>query len=244
MISKTRLKDFASYRQQRKCQEEDVFVVEGVKMAQEALSAGVPVRALCGTAAWLQSNASRLQGIDCFEVGENELERLSSMRCPNEVWMLVTRQPISLFPKDEQGLVLLLDHLQDPGNMGTIIRTADWFGIRSIVCSTDCVDCYNPKVVQSTMGAIFRTHILYCDLVQWIETYQRPVYGAVLDGDDMRHVPLTRPAALVIGNESRGISPSVQQMLTHRLSIPNYGGTCESLNASVATAILCAEFYR
>ena len=244
MISKARLKDLAGYRLQKRCEAEGVFVVEGVKMAQEALTAGVPVRALCGSADWLQRNASQVQGVECYEVGQIELERLSAMRSPNEVWLLAERPQTAALSDDEEGLVLLLDHLQDPGNMGTIIRTADWFGIRHIVCSLDSVDCYNPKVVQATMGGIFRTRIDYCDLTEWAARYRHPVYGAVLDGEDVRRVALQRPAALVIGNESRGISPAVQEVLTHRLTIPNYGGTCESLNASVATAILCAEFYR
>lgn len=244
MISKARLKDLAGYRLQKRCEAEGVFVVEGVKMAQEALAAGVPVHAICGSADWLRQNAPQIQGMECYEVGQSELERLSSMRSPNEVWLLAERPQTVAQPDEGEHLVLLLDHLQDPGNMGTIIRTADWFGIRHIVCSADSVDCYNPKVVQATMGGIFRTCVEYCDLVQWIARYRHPVYGAVLDGEDVRRIALQQPAALVIGNESRGISPEVQAALTQRLAIPNYGGTCESLNASVATAILCAEFYR
>ena len=244
MISKARLKDFSGYRLQKRCEAEGVFVVEGVKMVAEALRAGLTVHALCGTADWMQSNASVLQSVDCYEVGPADLERLSSMRSPNEVWLLASRPHWEDLPADEAGLTLVLDHLQDPGNLGTIIRTADWFGIRHIVCSPDSADCFNPKVVQATMGGIFRTRVEYCNLVSWLSNYPHPVYGALLDGDDVRKARLQRPAALVIGNESRGISQEVQLVVSCRIAIHNHGGTCESLNASVATAILCAEFYR
>ena len=240
MISKVRLKQLSVYKQQKCCDADGVFVVEGVKMAEEALASSAAVRVVCALAEWVQRNASRLSGIECYEVSESELERLSSMRSPNEVWMILERRPVP--PPRQEGLVLVLDHIQDPGNMGTIIRTADWFGVRHIVCSPDTVSCYNPKVVQSTMGGIFRTCIEQADLCQWLSDYEHPVYGALLDGSDVFRAALQRPAALVIGNESRGISAEVQQCITHRIAIPNIGGTCESLNASVATAILLAQF--
>jgi TrmH family RNA methyltransferase len=145
-----------------------------------------------------------------------------------------------------QPLVLALDRLQDPGNLGTIIRTADWFGVRHIVCSLDSVSCFNPKVVQSTMGSLFRTSVSYTDLHDYLNSCGKPVFGALLDGQSIwsPHTPLQLPAegaVLVVGNESRGISPEVQECITHRVSIPNVGGTAESLNASVACAILMAQ---
>lgn len=245
MISKTKLKELVAYKQQKRCDEEDVFVVEGVKLVDEALQEGVEAVALCATQEWCAAKAEKLQStatFELFEVSESDLERLSSMRAPNQVWMLARRGEIRR--PESAALTLVLDRIQDPGNMGTIIRIADWFGIRHIVCSKDTVSCYNPKVVQSTMGGIFRTCVEYTDIVEWLHGCGKPVYGAMLDGKNVYETQLEKPAVLVIGNESKGISEAVAACLTNRILIPNYGGTCESLNAAVATGILCAEFCR
>ena len=245
MISKTKLKELVAYKQQKRCDEEGVFVVEGVKLVDEALREGVEAVALCATQEWCAAKAEKLQStatFELFEVSESDLERLSSMRAPNQVWMLARRGEIRR--PESAALTLVLDRIQDPGNMGTIIRIADWFGIRHIVCSKDTVSCYNPKVVQSTMGGIFRTCVEYTDIVEWLHGCGLPVYGAMLDGKNVYETQLEKPAVLVIGNESKGISEAVAACLTNRILIPNYGGTCESLNAAVATGILCAEFCR
>ena len=245
MISKSKLKELSVYKQQKRCDEERVFVVEGVKMCGEALAANLPIRVLCATNSWLAQHPSLPSSAQVFEADCDALERLSNFRTPNEVWLLAERPNFQFLNFNFQ-LSIALDHLQDPGNMGTIIRTCDWFGIRHIVCSEGTVSCYNPKVVQSTMGGLFRTMVEYTDLPQYLASCGRPVLGAVLDGDniwDAGH-PLRLPgegAVLVIGNESRGISPEVQRHLTRRLLIPNLGGTAESLNASVACAILIAQ---
>lgn len=243
MISKTKLKELAAYKQQKRCDEEDLFVVEGTKMCDEALRSRWKICAICATERWISQHSSL--PVEVEEVNQEALERLSHAKSPNEVWMLVERAQADTFGSmSSMPLTLVLDKIQDPGNMGTIIRTADWFGIRKLVCSRDTVSCYNPKVVQSTMGGIFRTQVVYTDLVEYLKACSLPVYGAVLDGKDVFDAAWTREAVLVIGNESRGISPEVQELITHRVAIPNLGGTCESLNASVATAILCAEYCR
>lgn len=246
MISKAKLKELAAYRMAKTCQEERLFVVEGPKMCLEALEAGLPVRALCATAPWLQSHQPLLNGIEAYEVSDAELERLSSQKSPNQVWMLLSRDFSPLCEPGEHALTLVLDRLQDPGNLGTIIRTADWFGLRRIVCSPDTVSCFNPKVVQATMGGIFRTTVEYRPLQPFLEQVRsegRQVYGALLDGESLYSMPLQpTDALLVIGNESRGISPDIQPLITRRILIPNLGGTCESLNASIATAILISHF--
>lgn len=242
MISKNKLKALSAYKAQRQCDLDNVFVVEGDKMCREALASGWNVRTICATPSWLESHRPQLAGIECCEVSQTELERLSALRTPNEVWALLDRKAIAT--PDYQGLTLALDHLQDPGNLGTIIRTADWFGIRKIVCSPNTVSCYNPKVVQSTMGGIFRTSIEYKELVPFLQEAKNrntPVYGALLNGKDVYHAEVTQRGILVIGNESKGISPEVAEEVTLRLTIPNIGQTCESLNAAVATAILCSE---
>lgn len=245
MISKNKLKELAAYRLQKRCDEEAVFVVEGPKLAGEALASGFGIRAVCATAEWREENGERSMACgEFYEVTEAELERLSSMKAPNQVWMLVERKGLDDFKDlgDSEGLVLALDRIQDPGNMGTMMRTADWYGIRHIVCSKDTVSCYNPKVVQASMGAVFRTRVDYVDLPQWLAGCGMPVYGASLQGR-----PITErltlntehsPAVLLIGNESRGISPEAMAQVTDPVLIPNIGGTAESLNASVAAAIL------
>ena len=258
MISKAQLKELASYKTQKYCELDHVYVVEGVKMCGEALRSSATIRTLCATSAWLEANAQQIGaregGMLVCEVNDAELERISGQKSPNQVWMLLERplpSPLALkktASNANNDFILALDHLQDPGNMGTIMRTADWFGIRTIVCSRDSVSCYNPKVVQSTMGAIFRTDVLYTDLPEFLHSCRANgsrIYGAMLDGQDVyRSQCQQQGSVLVIGNESKGITPEVQACLTHKVLIPNRGGTCESLNASVASAILLSEFFR
>ena len=261
MISKNKLKELAAYRLQKRCDEEAVFVVEGPKMAAEAIASGFVIKVVCATSEWLRAHSSTLatlgspspnlgeeQDREVYEVSEAELERLSNFKTPNQVWMLVERKDIKDLkdlkdlkdPKDPKDLTLALDKIQDPGNLGTMLRTADWFGIRHVVCSRDTVSCYNPKVVQSSMGAIFRTQVDYVDLPAWLASCGMPVYGASLQGVPITHHSslITRHSVLLIGNESRGISPEAMAQVTHPVLIPNLGGTAESLNASVAAGIL------
>ena len=181
MISKNKLKELAAYRQQRRCDEEAVFVVEGPKMAAEALTSGFVVRTVCATTEGLAANGAGVAA-ECHEVSLAELERLSNQKAPNQVWMLVERKDLNDL-NDPDDLILALDRIQDPGNLGTMMRTADWYGIRHIVCSTDTVSCYNPKVVQASMGAVFRTRVEYVDLPQWLATCGMPVFGASLQGE-------------------------------------------------------------
>ena len=240
MISKSKLKDLAAYRLQKRCDEEAVFVVEGPKMAAEAMASGFAVRVVCATGEWLSAHADSTVAGEVYEVSPAELERLSNFKTPNQVWMKVERSGQWPVASDQSRLTLALDKIQDPGNMGTLMRTADWFGVRHIVCSRDTVSCYNPKVVQATMGAIFRTKVDYVDLPQWLSDCGMPVYGASLHGQELStfHFPLSTQKVLLIGNESRGISPEAMAAVTHPVLIPNIGGTAESLNASVAAGIL------
>ena len=244
MISKNKLKELAACRQQKRCDEEGVFVVEGPKMAAEASASGFTVRTVCATSEWLTAHADSMGTAEVHEVSPAELERLSNFKTPNQVWILVERKTENGDQGAENGkLVLALDKIQDPGNMGTIMRTADWFGVRRIVCSSDTVSCFNPKVVQASMGAVFRTRVDYVDLPQWLSSCGMPVYGASLQGRPLGEVPLPESnAVLLIGNESRGISPEAMTAVTHPILIPNRGETAESLNASVATGILLNYF--
>ncbi len=245
MISKNKLKDLAAYRLQKRCDEEAVFVVEGAKMASEAMVSGFTIRVVCATAEWLAAHAADSVAKEIYEVNTAELERLSNLKTPNQVWMLMERSSRQQPASGQCPLTLALDHIQDPGNMGTLMRTADWFGIRHIVCSADTAGCYNPKVVQASMGAVFRTRVDYVDLPQWLATCGMPVYGASLQGKPLKaNHDLPRQGVLLIGNESRGISPEAMVHVTHPVLIPNLGGTAESLNAAVAAGILMYELTR
>lgn len=248
MISNTKIKELSVYKQQKHCEEEQVFVVEGVKMCNEILTAKVPVKVICATLLWLSQHPDLPPMAEVYEVSAEALQRISGQKTPNQVWMLIERAavPIEKPSPATPALTLALDGLQDPGNLGTIIRTADWFGVRTIVCGTGTASCFNPKVVQSTMGSLLRTRMVYTPLPDWLASCGVPVLGAVLDGEDLfssASLPLSTDsrAVLVVGNESRGISPDVRQYITHPVTIPNVGGTAESLNAGVACAILLAE---
>jgi len=234
MISKNKLKELAGYRLQKRQDEEGVFVVEGVKLAAEAVAAGAEVLFTCATEGWQAPEGSVGE---FYEVSPAELERLSLMKTPNQVWMVVRRTTPTVGTGSASTLTLALDRLQDPGNMGTIMRTADWYGIRHIVCSHDTVSCYNAKVVQASMGAVFRTRVEYVDLPQWLADCGMPVYGASLQGEPLEG-KVHGTSVLLIGNESRGISAEAMAAVTRPVLIPNIGGTAESLNAAVAAAIL------
>ena len=249
-ISKSKLKELAAFRQQKFCDLNNLFVAEGEKFASEILAMGIHIDTLCATSDWLDAHgAIWLDKGLCSSlhlVTDEQLQRLSSLRQPNKVWMLLERQVCDIqtsnFKIQNSKITLALDRLQDPGNLGTIIRTADWFGIRRIVCSLDTVSRFNPKVVQSTMGSLFRVSVECRDLAEWLPACGMPVYGAVLDGDDLRGVAPATPAVILVGNESRGISPDLRPLLTNRITIPNLGGTCESLNAAVATAVILSHW--
>ena len=245
MISKNKLKELSVYKQQKHCEADAVFVVEGVKMCGEALAAKAPIKVVCATNLWLSQHPKLPKNAEIHEVADVALARLSHMPTPNEVWMLLDRQ-LPPSPRSDHGLTLALDHLQDPGNLGTIIRTADWFGVRRIVCSNGTVSCFNPKVEQSTMGSLFRTEVLYADLPSYLASCGLPVVGALLDGQNLWGSPSPLPSlssgsVLVVGNEGRGLTPQVRECVTHPVTIPNLGGTAESLNAAVACAILMAQ---
>lgn len=243
MISKTKLKEFSRYKLAKNCEADQLFIIEGTKMVEEAFLTGQSIHALCATSEWFKNNRTDYPTCrETHEVTEADMERLSNFKNANSVWALVERRETAPVLSNPTTPILVLDHIQDPGNMGTIMRTADWFGCRTIVCSANCANCYNPKVVQATMGAIFRTQVVYTDIVNYLKETTLPIYGALLDGANVYRTPLKGPAILVIGNESKGISPEVRELITHPVSIPNIGGTAESLNAAVATGILCSMF--
>lgn len=215
------------------------------------LSSAYSVKMLLGTEKWFLDHPKEFSpGMEMIRITPKELDRISTLKSPNEVIAVVEmKDPNPLKMDPENDLILVFDGIRDPGNLGTMIRTADWFGYRNVICSTDCVELYNPKVVQATMGSITRVRVIYRNLGSIIEKKMViPVYGALLDGQNLYTTDLHSKGYLVIGNESRGISSELIPFITHPVSIPTVhapdGKKAESLNASIATAIICAEFRR
>ena len=241
MLTKNTIKQVASLRQQKFRKELGLFVVEGRKMVEELLRSRFTVKALYATEACH----------DLFPqaetVTEVQMAQMSGQDTPPGILAVVSiteTQALSSSPR----FILALDGIANPGNMGTIIRTAEWFGIRDIVCSPDCVEVWNPKVIQATMGSIFRANIVEADLTHFLPEQQRQgkaVYGALLEGENLFEMKDCKDGVIVIGSESHGIRKEVLPYLSHPITIPRVGASqTESLNASIAAAIIMAELTR
>ena len=242
MISKNQLKYIRQLEQKKYRRREGVFVAEGTKVVGDLLQRYRP-EAVFATADW-QAPA----GITSQLVTDDELRRISFLQHPQQVLALFPL-PVNCKPSTvNSDLSLALDGVQDPGNLGTIIRIADWFGISTIICSEDTVDAWNPKVVQATMGSIARVNIIYLNLPDFLDTLPAdfPVYGTFLDGDNIYTQELTPNGLIIMGNEGNGISEAVRSKVNRRLLIPDFhqGPTADSLNVAIATAITCSEFRR
>ena len=247
MISKATIKKIHALDMRKFRRNERLFVAEGPKLVDELCATMKPVY-IAALPEWISENAKILSGTEYDIVTPDELQRASLQKNPQQV--------IALFPIPEHRfcteqlrneLVLMLDGVQDPGNLGTIARIADWFGIRNILCSAETADIYNPKAVQATMGALARVKFHYTDLLQLLSQYDGPVYGTFLDGENIYGQELSENGIIVMGNEGKGISQGVGEMINRRLYIPNYPigtQTTESLNVAIATSIVCAEFRR
>lgn len=247
MLSQNQSKHIRSLHHKKFRESEQLFLVEGDKMVSELLTGQyADITQLFAEESWLKQNRSLLARLKApvTEVSFQELERISTMVTPNQVLAVVQMQRPLLNPNlPEQRMCFYLDGIQDPGNLGTILRIADWFGIPAVYCSADTADFYNPKVVQSSMGAIFRVPGWRLDVEELIQHNPGlPVLGAVMDGENaLKTRLLPSQGILVIGNEGNGIRPTCERLLTHRISIPRHpNGGAESLNAAVAAGILSA----
>lgn len=247
MISKNQIKLVRSLELKKNRRREGLFVAEGPKVVGDLMRRSAP-RMVIATGEWLEANGDCAAGVT--EVSADELRKVSFMQHPQQVVALFPLPQDDCAPEAVSGLMLALDGVQDPGNMGTIIRIADWFGIDTIVCSGDTADAYNPKVIQATMGSIARVRIVYVDdLAATLAGYRDsgvPIYGTLLDGGDIYTRQLADRGVIVMGNEGKGVSPAVRAVLTDGLLIPSFGtgDTAESLNVAIATAIVCSEFRR
>ena len=239
-LSANKIKWIRSLQQKKFRDELGLFVIEGDKLVSEALT-------LCPSTIELIVHTDRFSSelssnIETLKVSENDLKRVSSLQHPQGCLAILKKneKPVQ---QNHSGLILALDSIQDPGNMGTILRIADWFGIKQVVCSPTTVDCYNPKVVQASMGAVLRIAIHYTSLEGWLHELTIPVYGALLEGKNIYKETLPTDAVIIMGNEGNGISKEVKSLITHPVTIPSFGGS-ESLNVAVATGIIVSEFRR
>lgn len=247
LFSKNKIKYIRSLDLKKIRKEEKVFLAEGPKLVGDLLGR-FPCSFLAATSLWLQGHPT-VRADEIIEVTADELSRASLLKTPQQVLAVFRHQEYELDKSVlKDSLCLALDDIQDPGNLGTIIRLADWFGIEHIICSLNTVDAYNPKTVQATMGGIARVKVHYTSLPDFIRSLGVvPIYGTFLDGDNIYGQQLARNGLVVMGNEGNGISKEVEALINRKLYIPNYPQereTSESLNVAIATAVVCAEFRR
>ncbi|HVI47440.1 MAG TPA: RNA methyltransferase [Chitinophaga sp.] len=243
MLSKAQIKYIQSLQNKKNRQKSSQYIAEGDKIVQELLQAGMPVKVVYATKDWLEAHAnllSRLPADSVKEVDGAVLKQLSALTTPHNAMALLDMPRAEVQLPQPGTVVLALEAIQDPGNMGTLIRIADWFGIPQIVCSPDCVDVYNPKTIQATMGSIARVGISEYDIKELLQHTSLPSYAATLHGKDITTYPVIREGIILIGNEGRGLTSDITDMATHRITIPRLGGA-ESLNAAVAAGIICGR---
>ncbi len=240
MVSKNQIKLITSLQQKKYRAIHGLFIAEGVKVIQELLQSNFELHYLFQTESLFESVPNELKSL----ISPTELSKLSALATANNC-LAIFKIP-AMNPIVENGLIVVLDDIRDPGNLGTILRMCDWFGVDQLVCSKETVDLYNPKVVQATMGSISRVKVSYVDLVEWLAQAKLPVYGAVMTGRNIYKEKFPIEAIIVLGNEANGISPAVEEVIKNRITIPRFGKLqqTESLNVATATAILLSEFCR
>lgn len=222
---------------------EQCFLVQGAKAVLETLASNYRVTTLIGTEAFLQTLSTKDHAMEVVEASEDELTRLGSVEVNTAALAVVAMGDQRKAVLEDGKFTLVLDEIRDPGNLGAIIRTADWYGVHTIVASMGTTDMYSPKVINATMGSFLRVRVHYEPLEEWLRPISLPVYGAFLDGKNIHEMNFGDGGLVVIGNESRGISPAVEQFVKHRVTIPRFGGA-ESLNASVAAAVILDNIRR
>ncbi len=240
MLTKNQIKFITNLTQKKHRNTHQLFFVEGVKGVEELLQSNLILEHLYTTKSLSVKIPQEKQTI----ISESELKKISSLTTPN------TCLAIFKMPKTHQlstnGLILALDDVRDPGNLGTIIRLCDWYGIEHLLCSENTVDVYNPKVIQATMGSISRVNIVYTDLKKFIQTSDLPIFGTFLEGKNIYHSTLPKDGLIIMGNEANGISDEIKQIIPNKITIPRFGNkqSTESLNVATATAIVLSEFRR
>jgi TrmH family RNA methyltransferase len=240
MVSKNQIKLISSLQQKKQRIAHQLFIAEGIKGVQELLDASFELEHLYTTQNDFETVINSLKTL----VSEADLKKMSALATPN------TCLAVFRIPKEKEittsGLIVALDAVRDPGNIGTILRLCDWFGIQQLICSKETVDIYNPKVVQATMGSIARVNVSYVDLNDFLTTTSVPIFGTFMNGDNIYKASLPQEGIIVMGNEANGISSELEKIIKNRLTIPRFGAIqkTESLNVATATAIVLSEFRR
>jgi RNA methyltransferase, TrmH family len=241
MLSKTKVKYIQSLGQKKGREQEGLFIAEGPKLVADLLEHQKNmIVAIYALPHWVEAQATTIKEVEVTMIDEMDLQKISQLSTPNQVVAIVKQFNYTNEINTKDRIVLVLDGIQDPGNMGTIIRTADWFGVEEVVCSTDSVEQYNPKVVQATMGSITRVQVHYKNLISWLMQVQVPVYVTALEGEPLQRIGKLKNGIIVIGNEGKGVSEAVMKLATQFVTIPKAGGA-ESLNASVATGVILSH---
>ncbi len=240
MVSKNQIKLITSLQQKKFRQIHQLFIAEGVKVIQELLQSNFVLEHLYVT----QNIFETISSDKKTQISDQDLKRISCLSTPNNCLALF--QIPEQKPRNDKGLIVALDDIRDPGNLGTIVRLCDWYGIDQMVCSEQTVDVYNPKVVQATMGSISRVSVAYLDLEKYLKRTSTPVFGTFMDGKNVYKENLPQEGILVLGNEANGISEKIEKLVSDRLAIPRFGDLqqTESLNVATATAIFLSEFKR
>ncbi|MCW4468726.1 RNA methyltransferase [Flavobacterium sp. MFBS3-15] len=240
MVSKNQIKTITGLQQKKYRKLHKLFFAEGIKVVQELLNSNFELQQLFTTEDVFKNiHESKIEFIT-----EAELKKISALTTPNTCLALFS------IPEEKtilgEGLIVALDDIRDPGNLGTIIRLCDWFGISDLVCSENCVDAYNPKVVQATMGSLSRVNVVYTDLADYLKNTKLPVFGTFMDGENIYAESLPKNGIIVMGNEANGISAEIEKKVTHKIAIPRFGNLqlTESLNVATAAAITLSEFRR
>jgi TrmH family RNA methyltransferase len=245
MLSKSQINLLKSLQQKKFRREHGLFIVEGHKSVTEFINSAYPVEAVYYTPSFDSKVLKLSQKINFCEISVTELEKVSSLKTPQDALALVKipQWPILQHEQLKGKFSLVLDGIQDPGNMGTIIRIADWFGIDNIICSEDTVDAYNPKVVQACMGSLARVKVHHTSLTEFLPKIKLPTFGALLDGANIYDTDFGKEGVIVMGNEGNGLRPEVQRLVNQAITIPRIG-KAESLNVAIATALFCSEITR
>lgn len=245
MLSKSQISFIKSLHQKKYRKESGIFIIEGIKSITEFINSSYQLNSIYYTAPYAALLPKNLANIKLFEVNNAELEKISTLQTPQGILALVhipAKQEINLNSL-KNSFSLVLDDIQDPGNFGTIIRTADWFGIKNVICSENTVEAYNPKTVQSTMGSLCRINVSYTNLSSFLSAVKLPVFGAFLDGNNIYQTNWGKEGLILLGNEGHGINNILLEKVTTPVTIPRIG-MAESLNVAVSAAIFCSEITR
>jgi len=238
MITKSALKFIKSLQLKKNRIEHQRFLVEGIKSVKELLESDYAVELIAGTSTYINEQSRLLNGVEVAETKEVDIRAVSSFKNNNSVVAVVEIPYANEVEIPSQGYTIMLDDIRDPGNLGTIIRIADWYGIDQIIASETTTDIYNPKVISASMGSFTRVRVNYTDLSAVLHDYKGDVYGAMMEGQLLPEASFSKQGVIIMGNESNGISEPIQKFITNKITIPRYG-RAESLNVGIATAVIC-----